>query len=85
MKGWWNLHNNILSEMHTLERNQVEEATGKIPLLLNAFLSFGNKPFQKAWEDFHLSNVVRDIGENLTSFTERKKKEGEIVWNKYVL
>lgn len=85
MKVWWTLHYSIFPEINSSEKNQVEEATGKIPLLLNAFLSFANEPFQKAWEGFHLSKVVGDISENITFFTERKKKESAIVWNKYAL
>lgn len=77
MEEWWKKHDSDLPTMNNLQKNQVEDITGKIPLFLNALLEsveFGCKNFEEAWS--YLNNHLKSkIKEPMTNFSNNIPKE----------
>ncbi|CAG8715084.1 6092_t:CDS:2, partial [Racocetra fulgida] len=48
MEEWWKRHNSVLPAMDNLQKDQIEDITGKIPLFLNVLLESESKNFEEA-------------------------------------
>jgi hypothetical protein len=77
MEEWWKKHGSYLPVMDNLQKNQIEDITGKIPLFLNVLLEsveFGCKNFEEAW-GFLNNHLESKIKEPMTNFSKNIPKE----------
>ena len=82
MKQWWHHYEDKLPKFENVEeRVEVEELTGRIPLLLRPLLRFCQQKYRSVERDFWACPEIEDVRQNIEQFSESKRKIGEREYN----
>ncbi|RHZ84084.1 hypothetical protein Glove_85g77 [Diversispora epigaea] len=73
IKEWWKKHNSILPTMNEMQKNQVEDTTGNIPLFLNILLESSHKNFEEALGYLN-DQLTLKIKDPMTNFSKNIKE-----------
>ena len=83
MEQWWPHHEDKLPKFENdEERVEVEELTGRIPLLLRPLLRFCQQEYRTVERDFWRCPEIVAVRKNIVQFSESKEKVGEREYNK---
>jgi hypothetical protein len=82
MEQWWHHHMDKLPKFENdEERVEVEELTGRIPLLLRPLLRFGQRKYRAVERRFLSCPEIDAVRKNIMEFSESKRKIGERDYN----
>jgi hypothetical protein len=82
MEQWWHHHEDMLPKFENdEERVEVEELTGRIPLLLRPLLRFCQQKYRAVEGDFWASPELAAVRRNIEQFSMSKEKIGERDYN----
>ena len=78
MEQWWHHHEDKLPMFENdEERVEVEDLTGRIPLLLRPLLQFCQQRYCAVEGDFWACPEIDAVRRNIEKFSESKRKIGE--------
>ena len=89
MEAWWGHYRSDVPNFETdADRMEVEELTGRIPLLLRPLLRFGSHNFRTVEDNFWMEPDLLAVGKNIRDFASRTKSKGDpeyerLVWKPY--
>jgi len=78
MKHWWIHHKENLPILKGNDKAELEDLTGRIPLLLRPLLEFAKKPFRDIQQSFLMHQDLVIVGKNIRKFANENLKNGSI-------
>ena len=80
MEQWWHHHEHELPKFENdKERVEIEDLTGRIPLLLRPLVRFSQRKYLAV--DFWVCPEIDAVQRNIKEFFESKRKIGEREYN----
>ena len=78
MNQWWIHHEKKVPIFEADDKAEVEDLTGRIPLLLRPLLQFSGKPFHEIEQGFLTHKHLVAVRENIVQFAaEKRAKESK--------
>jgi len=79
---WWKHHKNKLPKFGDEEdMRDIQDFTGRIPLLLRPLFEFGQRNFCGVENDFRAASEIVAVGLNIKEFADERSKLGEQLYS----